>query len=160
MACVVQIGPRPAAPPGVIVKYKHGRGAQPTIAGARPGGAAPSQALDPALNLYRVQAPAGQTAAQAAAALARSSGAQGRVAAGSWGDGGLGTPWCFGFVLGKSALLVVRCSTFGWPVFDTCGCSCNGQRREGLSSQRQQPLALLGCRWLVLSSPAVGFSHS
>lgn len=73
-----QIGPRPTKPPGVIVKYKSPRGAQPAIAGARPGGSGgmPSQALDPELNLYRVQVPAGQTAAQAAAALARSSGAK------------------------------------------------------------------------------------
>ncbi len=90
LVCAVQIGPKPAAPPGVIVKYKHGHGAQPTIAGARPGGttAAPLRALDPALNLYRVQAPAGQTAAQAAAALARSSGARGRGGSGELGDGG------------------------------------------------------------------------
>lgn len=90
--CDAQIGPRPTKPPGVIVKYKSPRGAQPAIAGARPGsGGVPSQALDPALNLYRVQVPAGQTAAQAAAALARSSGEKapgsGGWVGGRWPDG-------------------------------------------------------------------------
>ncbi|PRW05909.1 RNA polymerase sigma factor [Chlorella sorokiniana] len=73
-AGAIKIGPKPTAPPGVIVKYKSGRGgaAQPSIAAARPGGSALSKAIDPSLNLYRVPVPAGQTASQAAAALAQS----------------------------------------------------------------------------------------
>ena len=61
----------------MIVKFRHGAPqANAAIAGGRLG-SRPPRLLDPRLNMYRLEVPAGQSAAQAAAALARTAGGGG-----------------------------------------------------------------------------------